>query len=99
MVGFKQAGEFAGYYAIWRNTDQKPFSRDDVAFLRAAGPHIAHGLKTAQLMQRGDAEGDGFVLLPGWNSGVVLVDSGGPSDRDERQGKADFPAVGRARWG
>jgi hypothetical protein len=36
MVMFDEAGELVGYYPIWRSADQKPFSPQDVAFLRAA---------------------------------------------------------------
>ena len=74
---FQEAGRLVGCYPIWRSSDQKPFSRDDAAFLRASAPHIAHGLKAAQLMELGDEEGDGFVPLPGWGSGVVLIDRTG----------------------
>ncbi len=74
QVVFEENGEFIGYCPIWRTCDQKSFSRDDVAFLRAAAPHIAQGLKTAQLLQRDSAEADDFAPLPGWNSGMVLMD-------------------------
>ena len=74
---FQEAGHLAACYPIWRSIDQKPFSRDDAAFLRASAPHVAHGLRAAQQMERGNAEGDGFVPLSGWGSGVVLLDRAG----------------------
>lgn len=77
QVVFQESGEFIGYCPIWRGADQKPFSREDIAFIRAIAPHIAHGLKVAQLQQRAHSEGDGFAAVPGWNSGVVLMDRGG----------------------
>jgi DNA-binding CsgD family transcriptional regulator len=77
QVVFQESGEFIGYCPIWRSADQKPFSREDVAFLGALAPHVAHGLKVAQLQQRVHSEGDGFATVPGWNSGVVLMDRSG----------------------
>jgi hypothetical protein len=77
QVVFQEGGEFIGYCPIWRGADQKPFSREDIAFIRAIAPHVAHGLKIAQLQQRVHSEGDGFAPVPGWNSGVVLMDRGG----------------------
>jgi DNA-binding CsgD family transcriptional regulator len=77
QVVFQESGEFIGYCPIWRGADQKPFSREDIAFIRATAPHIAHGLKVAQLQRRVHIEGDSFAAVPGWNSGVVLMDGGG----------------------
>jgi len=94
MVGFQEAGELAGYYPIWRSADQKPFTRDDIAFIKAAAPHIAHGLKAAQLMQRGHAEGDGFAPLPGWDSGVVLMDRTGKPIAMDAQATLIFQQLG-----
>ena len=74
QVVFEEGGESIGYCPIWRGADQKPFSREDIAFVRAIAPHIAHGLKVAQLQQRPHIEGDSFAAVPGWNSGVVLMD-------------------------
>jgi hypothetical protein len=36
--------EPVAFYPIWRGPDQKQFSRDDISFLRACTPHLAHGL-------------------------------------------------------
>ena len=77
QVVFEEGGEFIGYCPIWRGADQKPFSREDIAFVRAIAPHIAHGLKVAQLQQRGQSGSDGFAAVPGWNSGVILMDRSG----------------------
>jgi DNA-binding CsgD family transcriptional regulator len=78
MVMFQEGNEFRGCYPIWRSADQKPFGRDDVEFVRAAAPHISHGLKAAQLLARnGDLKGDDFTSLPGWGSGTILMDRNG----------------------
>lgn len=74
QVVFQESNEFVGYCPIWRTSDQNPFNRDDVAFLRAAAPHIAHGLKAAQRLQHDSGEADDFAPVPGWNSGMVLMD-------------------------
>jgi DNA-binding CsgD family transcriptional regulator len=74
----QEEGRFVGRYPLWRTCDQKPFVREDVEFLRAAAPHITHGLRVSQLMTC-DAAGtsDGFTPLPGWNSGVLLLEPTG----------------------
>jgi DNA-binding CsgD family transcriptional regulator len=76
-VIFQEACKYVGYYGIWRGADQKPFSRDDIAFLTATAPHITHGLKAAQLMQLDQSDRSGFATVPGWRSGVMLMDCGG----------------------
>jgi DNA-binding CsgD family transcriptional regulator len=73
---YHEAGEYLGYYGIWRTSDQKPFSREDVAFLRAAATHISHGLRVAGLLARPKPTPD-FFSLPGWGTGVVLLDARG----------------------
>ena len=45
MVLFQENGDLAGYYPLWRSPDQKPFTREDMGFLKASAPHIAHGLR------------------------------------------------------
>ena len=80
-VIFQEAGSYVGYYGIWRGADQKPFSSDDIAFLTAAAPHITHGLKAAQLMQLDQSDGGGFAAVPGWGSGVILIDRGASQSR------------------
>jgi DNA-binding CsgD family transcriptional regulator len=79
MVMFQEAGEFLGCYPIWRSSDQKPFSAEDARFVRAVAPDISHGLKAAQLLARGGSkpQGEDFWPLPGWGSGVLLVDQDG----------------------
>jgi len=69
-----EGGSYLGYYAIWRTFDQKPFSREDNAFLTASAPHIAHGLRAAQFLTRETKYADGFAPLARWEAGVVLLD-------------------------
>jgi DNA-binding CsgD family transcriptional regulator len=76
-VIFQEVGSYVGYYGIWRSADQKPFSSDDIAFLTAAAPHITNGIKTAQLMQLDQSDRGGFAAVPGWGSGVILMDRDG----------------------
>jgi DNA-binding CsgD family transcriptional regulator len=71
---YQEDDEFLGYYPIWRSDDQKPYSREDVAFLRASAPHIAHGLRAAQFLTRETNCDDGFAPLASWDSGVILLD-------------------------
>jgi hypothetical protein len=50
---YHEAGGYLGYYGMWRTADQRPFSPEDIAFLRASAPHIAHGLRSARLLATG----------------------------------------------
>jgi hypothetical protein len=76
-VTFHESCNYLGYYGIWRTIDQKPFSREDIAFLRACAHHVAHGLKAAQLLAPRPPLDDGFAPLSGWGSGVILLDEVG----------------------
>jgi DNA-binding CsgD family transcriptional regulator len=93
-VIFHEGRKYVGYYGIWRSVDQKRFSRDDIAFLAAAAPHITHGLKAAQLMQRGQAEGGGFAAVPGWGSGMLLIDRGGRPIAMDTEARSIFQQMG-----
>ena len=78
QIVFQEGGDFLGYSPIWRSSDQKPFSRDDIAFLRASASHISHGLKTAQLgARRNTTVIDSFAPFSGWGSGAILMDRSG----------------------
>jgi hypothetical protein len=48
---FQEEGRFMGYCPLWRSPEQKPFTREDAGFLRAAAPHVTHGLRAAQLLE------------------------------------------------
>jgi DNA-binding CsgD family transcriptional regulator len=80
QVVFQECGEFFGYYPIWRGADQKPFSRDDIEFVRNAASHVAHGLRAARLFERFQSppeRPDEFQPLSRWGAGVILLDSAG----------------------
>ncbi len=80
QVVFEESGELFGYYPIWRSADQKPFSRDDIEFVRNAASHVAHGLRAAQLFERLESPPerlDEFQPLSRWSAGVILLDSTG----------------------
>jgi DNA-binding CsgD family transcriptional regulator len=84
MVIFQEGGEYLGSYPIWRGIDQRPFSPEDVKFIRAIVPHISHGLKAARLLAPGGGvDSASFCSVPGWGSGVILLDhSGNPIAMD-----------------
>jgi DNA-binding CsgD family transcriptional regulator len=94
LVIFREGAEFVGYYPIWRSADQQPFSPQDIQFVQAASPHIAHGLKAARLMERASTGHDGFVPLSGWGSGVVLMDDSGRLVAMDAQAEATFRQLG-----
>ncbi len=78
MVFFAEEDQYLACYPIWRGADQKPYSREDIAFLRASAPHISHGLRAAQLLSRdAAAEAANFAPRPGWGTGMVLMDRAG----------------------
>ena len=72
-----EAGEYLGYYPIWRTAAQPPFNREEITFLKHAAPHIAHGLKAAELLTRENQDSDSFAPLPGWGLGAILLDGAG----------------------
>jgi hypothetical protein len=70
---YEEEGECLGYYGMWRTVDQKPYSREDIQFLRESAPHISHGLRAAQLLSRDTtADAASFAPLPGWGAGMVF---------------------------
>jgi DNA-binding CsgD family transcriptional regulator len=73
----QENGKFFGYFPLWRAEGEKPFTRLDADFLRAAAPHLAHGVKVAQLKDDTAIDQDGFATLSGWHSGVIMMDSAG----------------------
>lgn len=80
QVVFQESGEFLGYYPIWRSVDQKPFSLDDIEFVRRAAPHITHGLRATRLLEHRESpptHPDEFQSLSGWHTGVILLGSNG----------------------
>ncbi len=78
MTVFHEPDEYLGCYPIWRSSDQPPFNSDDAKFIRVAAPSIAHGLKVSRLLARTSTNEVGaFEPLPGWGSGVLLVNSRG----------------------
>lgn len=77
LLLFQEAGELVGYYPIWRSVDGRAFSPHDVAFIRAAAPHVAHGLKTVQLLDAGTGHSDDFLPRSRWGMGVILTEPNG----------------------
>jgi hypothetical protein len=78
QVVFQESGRFLGYCPIWRSLDQKPFSRDDVEFLRDAAAHIAHGLRAAQLLEGIEFSPTPlreFEPRPAGHAGTILLDA------------------------
>jgi hypothetical protein len=54
----------------------------------------AHGLKAAQLMQPYQSDGDGFAAVPGWGSGVILMDRGGRPIAIDAKARSIFQQMG-----
>jgi len=75
-VNFNEGGKLFGSYPLWRGVDQKPFSREDLAFLEAIAPHVSHGLRVAEATAASDQCG-GFLPCSLWGTGIVLMDIGG----------------------
>ena len=76
VVPQDEEGQPCGFLPIWRGTAQKDFSNADFCFLRACAPHIAHGLRAAQLIEQRATIGiTEFVPSALWGSGIVVMDS------------------------
>ncbi len=52
-----EQGCFTGYYPVFRSALMKPFSNDDMAFFKAAAPHIANGVGIAGSIPPAVADG------------------------------------------
>jgi transposase/DNA-binding CsgD family transcriptional regulator len=78
VIAYQEDSQTVGVYPLWRETDQRPFSRDDVLFLNTSAPYVTHGLKIAQHIESAhDDSGEAFSPIPGWGLGVVLIDPDG----------------------
>jgi DNA-binding CsgD family transcriptional regulator len=51
LLQLMSQGELVGYYPLYRDAVMKAFDQDDLRFLTAVAPHIAHGLQTAKLIK------------------------------------------------
>jgi DNA-binding CsgD family transcriptional regulator len=92
-VDYREAGDRVGGYPIWRSPDQRPFSYDDLAFLEESAPYIAHGLKTAQLLEARAGvvlPSGGFAVSNLWGTGVMLYDLEGKLIAMDDEAKAIF---------
>jgi transposase/DNA-binding CsgD family transcriptional regulator len=91
-IVYKEHGQTTGFYPFWRDPDQRLLSRDDLAFLGISAPHIAHGLRTAQLLSRRPAEvsSTSFVPIGSWGSGIILMDSEGRVIAADERARALF---------
>ena len=79
-VSYYEDAEAVGFYPLWRESDQPPFSREDIAFLNSSAPFVTHGLRVAQRIDHSvhtDAGSNFFNSSPSWGSGVILLDSAG----------------------
>jgi hypothetical protein len=74
QIVFVEDHRFAGYVPLWRSKNQKDYTRTDVDFLRAASPHITHGLKVALLQEHSKSADDMFSAITNWNAGSILLD-------------------------
>jgi DNA-binding CsgD family transcriptional regulator len=93
-VVFHELREYLGYFGMWRSSYQKPFSVEDVDFLRASAAHITHGLKLAQLQRSAASADKDFAALPGWSAGSILL---GPDARPiamDAQARLIFQQIG-----
>jgi transposase/DNA-binding CsgD family transcriptional regulator len=91
---FAENGRVFGCYPVGRGKDQRPFSRDDLTFFRACAPHVAHGLRNAQLLTYRGREPDGFLPLALWGTGVVLMDSAGSVMAIDDESRSIFASMG-----
>jgi len=72
-----EQGCFTGYYPVFRSAMMKPFSNDDMAFFKAAAPHIAHGIGIAGSLSPEPADGGTFEPFAQVPQGVVVMDRAG----------------------
>jgi DNA-binding CsgD family transcriptional regulator len=91
-VTFIDEGSLLGAYPAWRGADEKPFSREDFAFFKAAAPHISHGLQVARAMTT-RAEHNDFLPSSLWGTGILLMDTGGKVIAMDDQARDTFAHI------
>jgi DNA-binding CsgD family transcriptional regulator len=65
--------EIVGLYPLHRHGRMRPWGNTDIDFLRAAVPHIAHGLKSARQGSYSWNESDGVSLFAKTSPAVILM--------------------------
>ncbi len=73
LIQLAEEGDLVGYYPLYRSSAMKAFDREDLRFLAAAAPHIAHGLRAARLVEARPASLK-EPGLPVGTPGVVVMD-------------------------
>ncbi len=77
-VGFSDGDTPVGWYPLWRSENMKPFGHEDVQFMSLAAPHIAHGLKVAQLTEASAlVSAEDFLPEPSRPAGTVILSADG----------------------
>jgi DNA-binding CsgD family transcriptional regulator len=96
QTAFVEHGEPAGFYPIWRSADQPPFSREDIRFLNAIIPHVAHGLRAARLLEQAAEQPDeSFVPLSALGFGIVILSPHGRVIATDDVAKSFFARISR----
>ena len=90
----QEEGRFVGRYPLWRTCDQKPFVREDVEFLRAAAPHITHGLKIAELPKNELPNPNDFAIIACGAAGAILLDELGKPIAMDAHARSIFSQTG-----
>ncbi|MBV8773755.1 MAG: hypothetical protein JO166_15720 [Deltaproteobacteria bacterium] len=70
-------GRFVGYYPVFRSEHMKPFTRDDVDFLKAAAIHVAHGVIIANSTGTWYTDGEEFEAFNHFPQGIVIMNREG----------------------
>ena len=87
-----EGGEWRGWIPIWRSADMKQFTRDDVAFVEAALPHLTHGLGAARQLES-TSGGDDFIAAEENRIGVVLTNNRGAVVGIDEIAKSTFQEI------
>lgn len=93
LVQLAEGSEPIGYFPLYRSSAMKRFDRDDLRFLAGAAPHIAHGLRTARLVEARPESPEGRQLLVG-RPGVVVMDRRGHILGLDQQARSLFFQIG-----
>ncbi|MGO9059323.1 MAG: helix-turn-helix domain-containing protein [Candidatus Binataceae bacterium] len=77
MINLRDHLELSGNYPLWRSTDMKPFSADDIRFAQAAAPYVAHALSVATRAASPPERSSKFAPLDDLGEGVIVMGRGG----------------------
>jgi DNA-binding CsgD family transcriptional regulator len=94
LTQIREVGEPVGFYPLYRSAAMKPFDRDHLAFLASAAPHIAHGLRSARLIDACSVSSVEPVRSLDGSPGMIVMSKAGRILGHDQRARSLFFQVG-----